>query len=158
MSDIINPMNGLKSLQFELNKGLPLRVCELYPDLQMTFDQPNGCNRFTFAKIESGVIKSYTILIITEPLEGKPCFSIGYATPEKFQGNGLATEVVEKSIKALKNEVKRCNIKTFFIEAIINVTNIPSQKVASRVISNAPKKIVDDISGEDAYYYKLLVE
>ena len=39
MSNMTNPMDGLKSLQFELNKGFPLKACELYSDLKMTFDQ-----------------------------------------------------------------------------------------------------------------------
>jgi hypothetical protein len=157
MSSMTNPMDALKSLQFELNRGFSLKSCELYPELKMTFDEPNGSHRFTYAKIESGVIKSFTTFIVVEPLEGKPCFSIGYATPKKFQGNGLASEVVEKSIKELKNGFQRNDIKEFYIEAVIAVDNVSSQKVANKTISNERKQIVDEVSGVNAYYYKRLV-
>ena len=157
MSNMTNPMNGLKSLQDQLNNGIYLRPCELYSELKMYVDKQDGSHRFTYARVESGIIKSLTILIPAEPLNGKPCFSIGYATREEFQGNGLASEVVEKSINELKNGLQRNNIKEFYIEAVIGVENISSQKVANKIISNEREQIVDVVSGEDAYCYKRLV-
>jgi len=152
-----DPIDGLKSLQLALNQGLSLNDCTLYPELKMIFDQPNGCNRLTYAMVESGIIKSYSTLILSEPLQGKPCFNIGYATSEAFQSIGLASEIVEKSINELKHGFLNNNITEFYIEAVISVENIASLKVANKILSAHPSQIVDEISGENAYYYKCLV-
>lgn len=152
-----NPIDGLKNLQFALNQGLSLKTCELYPELNMIFDRPNGCDRLTYALIESGIIKSFTTLILAQPLQTKPCFNIGYATAKSFQSTGLASEVVEKSICELKNGFQRYNIKEFYIEAVISLDNIASLKVANKIISNERTTIIDSLSGEKVYYYKRLV-
>ncbi len=134
-----------------------MSVCELYPDIKMTVDHPNGFHRFTYVMKAYGVIKSYAILIIAEPLNGKPCLSIGYASPQKFQGCGLASEIIEQSIKEIKNGLKARNINEFYIEAVIGIENIASQRIAEKILSNKRKQIIDELSGEDAYYYKKLV-
>lgn len=153
-----NPLDGLQSLQEALDQGLRLNVCKRHPELQMIFDQPNGCQRLTYALIEAGVIKSYSTMILVQPLHGIPCFNIGYATSSDFQGNGLATEMVEKSIDELKIGFQDHQITRFYIEAVISVDNIASVKVANKVISDKPSHIIDEISGEKAFYYTRLVE
>ncbi len=157
MSNMTNPMDALESLQFELSRGFTLKQCELHSDLKMIYDLADGVPRFTYVKIESGIIKSYAALILAEPLDGKTCFTIGYATPNKFQSLGLATEIVEKSIEELRFGLQRANVKEFHIEAVISVNNISSQKVANKSISKEREQITDEVSGEDAYYYKKLV-
>ena len=153
-----NPIDGLNSLQSALNEGLALKTCALHPELQMIFDQPNGCKRFTYAMIESGVIKAYATLILGQPLQGKACFSIGYATSQSFQSIGLASEVLEKSIDELKNSLRLNDINAFYIEAVIRADNAASLKVASKVICNTPRSVVDELSGEDSFYYQRLID
>lgn len=46
----------------------------------------------------------------------------------------------------------------FYIEAIIDLNNIASQKVALKTISNTPKETIDKISGKPAYQFIKLVK
>lgn len=158
MPSMTDPMNGLKSLQAEIHNGIPLSPCKLNSDLQMFYDQPNGRHRFTFVKIESNIIRSFATFVIVEPINDLPTFNLGYAVPEEFRGAGLAMEIVEKSIAEVKAEFKRNGINSFYVEAVVGVENIPSQKVSAKLLSSNFEEITDSFSGERAYHYQLLVQ
>ena len=151
-------MDALTSLQTEIFNGIPLRKCAAHPELQMFVDQPNGRPRFTFVKTESNIIKAFAVFAIVSPINGIPCINIGYAVPLEYRQQGLATEIVEKSINEMKAEFQRNDVSSFHVEAVISVENEASQKLAAKQLSTEFKQITDDISGEDAYYYCRLVQ
>lgn len=152
------PMDGLIGLQDALNKKLvEFKQCELSKDIAMHVDYPGGNVRFSYAKIEYGKIQSYAVFIMAEPLNGLSCLNLGYAVPKEYREQGFAQDILKKSILELKNGLGRNKIKEFYLEAIVEIGNKISQKIASKIISDSPKKCKDEYSGQDALAYIKLI-
>lgn len=160
MSQMTDPMNGLVSLQYEIKKnGFQLSRCALHADLQVVVDRPNGETRITYAMIDYGRVRAFVTYVSADPVDGVPCFGVGYAVPEKFRRKGLASKIIDKSLDEMKHGLARNGIRRFYVEAVIGVSNVASIKVAEKVISATPDRSgVDEFSGEPAITYLRLVE
>ncbi len=149
-----DPMNALEQLQIALDKGVvQLTPCEIHKELGVIADQPNGTPRFTYALMKKGKVQGVSLFALAEPIEGLPCFNIGYAVIENVRGKGIASELVRKGIDKLRNGFKRNGIAEFYIEAVVSVTNEPSNRLASKLISDTPKSGSDCFSGEESFQY-----
>jgi len=161
MTGMTDPTVGMNSLQRAIGKNeVTLQKCDIYPDLQMLVDHPApGEVRVTYVQVIHGRVRGYVVFIKAQPFEGLPCFSIGYAVPEKFRRNGIGAQIVEKSIQEMKSGMARNGLKRFYVEAIVDSENIASQKLASKVISaQADRDVVEKESGKAAVAYMRLVE
>jgi hypothetical protein len=159
MTTMTDPLDGLTALQDALNKRLvQLSPCELYSDIGIHVDQPNGHQRLSYAKVVKGEIQAYSVFVLTEPLNGLPCFNLGYAVPEKFRKQGFATDIFKKSIDELKSGFGRNKVKEFYLEAVISVDNIASQKMISKLFTDAPKECIDSESGLASLAYTKLIK
>jgi hypothetical protein len=65
----------------------------------------------------------------------------------------LATETVTAAFAELQQGLKRGGIKRFCVEAMIDVSNVMSQRVAVKTISDKPVETPDSISGLPALRY-----
>lgn len=157
MPEITDPMNALESLQVEL-RNVSIQPCELDPSLSLITDHPNGQLRLSYAKIDNGIVKSLAIFASSDPIDGVTCFNLGYAVAKDFRNQGLASAIVEAAISELQHGLGRNGVPRFYVEGIVSVNNIASQKVAERVLSKEAEAVVDEYSGEDAYHYTRLVE
>lgn len=158
MTSMTDPMNALLSLDEEIKRGMPLQTCELNKDYKITFDQPNGQNRFSYTKIEGKDAISLSMFAATDPIDGVTCFNIGYAVIEEYRGSGLGEEVVNIGIKELKNGLPRAGIEKFYIDAVVGINNHPSIRTAEKIFKAKGKEITDVYSGEPALHYRKLVE
>ncbi len=158
MSNMTNPLEGLLELQAGIESGLQMIECPGDSGLSVVFDQPEGVIRMTYAMIEDGVVSGYTVFVKDQPIGGVDVFDIGYAIREEYRGKGLATRIVTSSIELLTDTMRfGGHFDSYYIEAIVGVGNLPSNKLARKIISDSPKQIVDEHSGEDAYQYLRLV-
>lgn len=153
-----NPHDGLVSFQEALDKSLirPAK-CKLHTDISILHDDAEGTPRLTYALIENGKVKATVVGVVVEPIEGIPCVALGYAVAEQYRGQGLAKDILEKSIDELTFGFKQ-HMDKLYIESIVGVDNIASQKLSARYISSNPDKITDEHSGLPAlHYFKLLI-
>jgi len=158
MPSMTDPMDSLRLLQQAIDEQIVgFQRCERFPDISVHFDKPNDVPRFTYASLENGVAQSIALFVLGEPVEGTPCFQMGWATVETIRGKGLATDVVSKSIEELKDGMNRNGIDRFYLEAIISESNIESQRLAARIFTDAPEPCADSFSGEKALQYLRLV-
>jgi hypothetical protein len=155
---IADPMDALVSLQREVRRGMPTNPTELSPGVRVVLDHPNGVIRYTYARIEHGRVKSIVIFVLHEPINGTPCFNLGYAVPEAYRNHGLASLIIEQGIQELRRGLGRHGAKSFYVEAVVGTDNLASQRVASKTISDSPVAGTDFESGEPILQYTRLVE
>lgn len=160
MPQMVDPSDGLKSLQQQIKiDGVKLTPCEGHPDIQVHFDHPHGNLRVTYAKVVHGRVRSYAVFVNADPVDGVPCFGIGYAVPEKFRRQGLGAEIIEKSIDEMRRGLARNGVKKFYVEAVVGVSNVASIKLAEKTISpQSDRGGIDQYSGQPATFFLRLVE
>lgn len=161
MSAIVDPHIGFLSFQKALRKGIINPVfCEGHPELYVMHDEPEGGEpRLTYAFISGKVAKAYAVYIMAEALEGKPCLCLGYATDELYRNQGLATEIVKVSMEELRKAIApQLREPGFYVEAIIGLDNLASQKVAARTLGGDPTRVIDAASGLPALRYVKFID
>lgn len=157
MSLMPDLMYALNSLQEEIKLGMPVNPCELDKEYKMIFDEPLGRHRFSYAKIIKGEVQALSVFGAVEPIDSIACFNIGYAVNLKYRGRGLGVEAVNKGIEELRNGLRRAKFKSFYIEAVIDVTNIPSLKVAEKLFPELGKAIKDHGTGTPCLHFTKLI-
>lgn len=151
---MIDPMVALESLQEAIvDKTVTLSPCELHSDIQVLIDRPNNDLRITYAKIEKNIVQAIALIISTEPVDGIPCFQVGYAVKESMRNQGLGSKITQQGLDELTNGLARNRINEFYIEAIVSVDNMHSIKIANKVISGTPKPCNDGNTNEPALQY-----
>ena len=154
-----NPMDALLTLQPAIDSGgVSLSPCELYNDLWVLVDYPMGELRITYATMSDGIAQAIAQFVPADPVEGVPCFSLGYAVLEADRGRGLATKTVANAISELRLGLRRRGMKQFYVEAIVSPSNAPSNRIAARLLSSSPVSVIDAPSGEPALQYLKLIE
>jgi hypothetical protein len=154
-----DPLDGLKSFQRAFdNRELQLQRGSIDRELFVHADQPQGETRLTYARIQRKTVTALAIAVLTEPIEGIPCFQLGVAVPEAFRGQRRAKNIVEAAIIEMKNGLARSTIRAFYVEAIVGAHNEPSRRVAAATISDTPKEVTDELSGLPAFQYLRKVE
>lgn len=93
------------------------------------------------------------MLVSAEPIMNLPCFQIGYAVSESMRGQGIATMLVGQAILEFKHGLKRTPIKQFYLEAIVPLDNVASNKIARKYLTDSPKSIKDDFSQTPSLQY-----
>ncbi|MEX3171645.1 GNAT family N-acetyltransferase [Serratia quinivorans] len=158
MAEITDPHDSLVGFQMALDThGILPKKCVLHTELSELSDYAESEPRLTYALIENGIAKGIVIYVAAPNHNGIRCLSIGYAVVEQFRNQGIAKELIEKSIDELRLKFKG-KIQKFYIVAVIDKTNILSQKVASQVISQDPMEIIEVLSNKPAYRYVRLIE
>ncbi|MCH2683552.1 GNAT family N-acetyltransferase [Leclercia adecarboxylata] len=158
MPDMVDPSDSLINFQDALtNKLITLSSCVVHPEMKRFFDDPEGTPRITFALLDGVNVKGIAIYHPTEPINGMACFSLGYAVAEQFRKQGVATEIVQKSLDEIHAGFRK-NMPKFYVEAIVGVDNHGSNKVASRIISEKPIACDETYLGRPAQKYLRFLE
>jgi len=154
MPTIVDPMDAFKTFEPALKSGmLSVQPGTVDPELIVHADRPNGEWRMTYARRRGVAISAIAIIIPAQFEKGLPVFQIGYAVPQHLRRRGIGTEVARSAIDEFTAGMARNGIVHFFLEAVVGVKNIASQKIAARVIGGTPKEIADHNSGEAALQY-----
>jgi hypothetical protein len=75
-----DPFSALESFQEALtNDVLSLQQGSIDPELFVHPDHPNGSTRLTYCRLDRRTVTALVMFVLVEPLEGTPCFQIGYA-------------------------------------------------------------------------------
>lgn len=159
MKRMTDPMDALRSMQDCLVKRVPLgfRACVYHRDMKLLLDSPTGEPRLSYALIDGVTVKALCIFAHGDPIDGVPCFDIGFAVAEKFRRKGLGKSMVENCIDELSKGMRGKFGPKLYIEAIVGADNVGSRKIAELVISSSPESCTDEHSGQAAFSYQRLV-
>lgn len=153
-----DPTDSLKSFQEHFSLGvIDVQRGALDQDLFVHQDQPNGTLRLTYVRLKGQTVSALAVFVLTEPINGAPCFQIGYAVPEVYRSQGNAKATVSAAIAELKHGLGRNGAKPFYIEAIVGTDNLASQKVAGETLTAATEAITDEVSGLPALRYLMKI-
>jgi len=152
-------MAALNSLQQAIDNRLVIFLqCKVHRDLQMFLDEPApGKPRFTYANISNGRVMAIAMFAPGDRISGVPCFQLGYAVLGSMRNSGLGAATVRKNIEEISNGFKATPLQRFYVEAIVGVSNIPSNKIAAKILSLAPTECTDVFSGQPALQYLRLI-
>jgi hypothetical protein len=154
-----DPSNALQSFQQGLRLGqLVLQRGVLEHDLYVHADRPNGEFRLTYVRLQEKTVTAFVEFVSCDPIDGVPCFNVGYAVPEGFRNQGRAKEAIIAAISEMQHGLGKIGYSIFYIEAVVGTDNVPSQHVAEHVISDNPVAITDQTSGLSALQYVRKIE
>jgi ribosomal protein S18 acetylase RimI-like enzyme len=152
-----DPHLGMVSFQQALQQGiLKLGKVSTYPNLYAHLDVPApGVKRLTYVRLDNALrtVKAFVACIMNGTVDGHPCVSLGYAVPEELRNQGFAKQIVEDVVQDTIAQVGRMGAKAVYIEAIVDVENVASQRVAEAVLAVERESITDGESGRPAYRY-----
>ena len=140
---------AMESFQGALDQGLisPLRG-ELDDDLHVLQDVAGGLLRITYVYMTNDRVTAFASIAQCDPLEGKPCFQIGYAVDEEHRGQGLAKKITAASMAEFSNGLTRNGANNFVIEAAVDTENEASLAVARAVIAESWTDAKDHNTGQ----------
>lgn len=143
-----DPHLGLLSFQQAMTAGLiDPRPAKYDQGLLLLVDQPDENMRITYALAERGVVKGTVLFVPAESYDEEPRFSVGYGVAEPFRGQGIATDLLKRSINDLSQGF---NSRPFWLEAIVDQTNVASRRVCEKVVTSEAEAMSELISGRPA--------
>lgn len=152
-----DPYEGLVSFQQCLRAGvLEVNLVPKHTDLYSHFDVPApGEARFTYARLSDDrkEVMAFLACIKNGTVDSFPCVSVGYAVPETMRNQGFAKQIFRDVIQDQVTNAGRSGIARLYIEAMVDVTNQPSQRVAEAVLGVERESVVDSASSRPAYRY-----
>lgn len=159
MSNMADPHEGLLSFQRAYKAGaISPRTCSIHRDVLVMMDEADGTARLTYALIDlARNVKAIVVYLPADPHDGKHCFQVGYAVSAPLRNKGVASAALGKSIDEMRRGFMP-HMGEFYIEAVVGEHNTASLKVASKIISSTPSKIVDEASGEPALQFFRLIK
>ena len=152
-------MTSFRSFQeaFSTEQITPQK-CRLGENLYMLQDDANGAFRITYAEIIDKEVIAAVSFILVEPLKGSPCFAVGYSVDPSHRRKGIGTSLLKEAIEEMAQGLAKHVDGRFYIEAVVGVVNIASNKISQNVLKVKGKRVVDQVSGEDAFQYIKLID
>lgn len=152
-----DPHQGMLSFQQGLRSGiLDLALISLHEDLYSHFDVPApGIGRLTYVRLseDKRSVIAFLSCVMNGEVDGFPCVAFGYAVPEDLRNRGLAKQIMRDAIQDQIRQAHRAGHASVYIEAVVDATNIPSQRAAEAVLAVEREPIVDSESKQPAYRY-----
>ena len=153
LSKLTDPSDALASIQKTIDSGIPfLQPGILDSTIFVHAVSLNGAPCFTYVRMDKKIITALVAFAASEPLEGRPCFSVGYVVPEKYRNQGRAKAIVKSAIAEMDYMLSQAGLGPCFVEAIVGSDNGPAQSVAAQTIS-ANGAVGKDGVGRSAFQY-----
>ncbi|NRA88750.1 MAG: GNAT family N-acetyltransferase [Rhizobiales bacterium] len=156
---MVDPTDALTSFQEAYTTGLVApQNCDVHKEAFVLLDEPlPNQKRFSYVLIEFGEVIAFANLSLTDPLDGKVVFQIGYAVPPAHRGKGLARRIAKVAIDEIDHGFRRANSPMFYVEASVIDSNIASQRVAQNVFGDSKQSGADERTGETLKLYRVLL-
>ena len=144
-----DPTNALLDLQRVLDAGtIQLSPGRLVPELGFHFDRPHDAPRFTYALVKNGKVQAVALFARAEPVASTACFNIGYAVLRECQRAGLGTRMLSLALKEFTHGLRNAGVPAVYVEAVVAVDNLPSNRLAKKLVDDTPKDETDSYTGQ----------
>lgn len=155
MPAMTDPSDALISFQRVFSQGrIDLQRGVVNRDIHVHADPlPNGQMRLTYVQLVGRTVTAFVNVVPCDPIEGRPCFMIGYAVPALYRGQGRAKAAVRAALSEMEAGFTRVGLAPYYVEAIVGADNLTSQSVAAATLSETGTPVTDEVSGEPAFQY-----
>jgi len=154
MSELTDPFAAFRSFQAAHAAGqIDLHRGRIDRNLFVHRDAPNGAQRFTYVRFDGATATCMVEFVVCDPVNGSPCFNVGYAVDPAYRSRGLAKQLLPAAIAEMQLEFGGAGLPDFYVEAIVGLDNIASQKVAASGITQDRIEGIDGESGLPMYQY-----
>lgn len=151
--------SAMKSFEQAIKAGaIPVQPGALDGKLLVHLDRPNGEPRLTYARVDGNKVTAFVTFIQCEPVEGLRCYNVGWAVPSNLRGQGRAGEVFKAAVNELRHGLARNGVSAFYVEGVVDETNVASQRTAEKVISPPVKTGMDSEAGVPVVQYLRKIE
>jgi hypothetical protein len=157
MTSMANPMDALHSYQKRVSE-FATEERRVQGDYFMHQGQKGDGFTVDLLKVVSGDVQALAIFAVEDPMNGVPRFGVGYAVAEKFQRCGIGFETITTGIKEIARQVHQQGVQKFYVEALIDKTNIPSINLAKKIFPGNGTAMLDEDSGTPALLFYKLIE
>ena len=128
----------LKQFSDAVSNGLPVRRGEVHKDICVHADHPNNITRFTYGILSNGEVIAIASFVQRDSNQDLPCFHVGYAVKLSERRKNYGTNILKFGLDELKLGLKKIGISEFYAEAIVELDNLYSQKIAGSVLKVSP--------------------
>jgi predicted acetyltransferase len=91
--------------------------------------------------------------VLNGEIDGYRCIAVGYAVSQDERNKGHAKQVLREVVIDLVLQARMNGAEAIYIEAVVDVTNLPSQRVAEAILNMEREEFIDSNSGRPAYRY-----
>jgi predicted acetyltransferase len=155
MTAPLDAIHGLAARQVALLHGeLNLRATDVHPRLRACARADDLAPALCYILVEED--DAVTAMVNFRPrerIEDEPAFNIELSVPEDRRRQGRGQEAVDAALLALRHELARHGIATFHVEAIVEMDNAASARIAENSISEIRTATTDLYSGRPAFRY-----
>lgn len=158
---MVDPHEGFLDFQRALEEGR-IKLEEIEPANNLyRYHELKGAGGQRMAYVSLGsdnqTITAYAVCALNGYIDGCPILALGYATPANLRNQGKASKIVKEVVRDTGREARRLGLPKMYIEAVVDIENIPSQRVAEKALGVKPDLCVESISGRPARRYLLEV-
>ncbi|MDP9517740.1 hypothetical protein [Pseudomonas protegens] len=152
--DMSDPHIGMVSFQKALdNNELSPGPVRNHKDLYSYMDQPDPETiRLTYVRLNPNrsEVQSFVSCVRNGYVNDYPCVGVGYAVPEALRNRGYAKQILADVVQDQVHQAGQNGIRELYVEAIIDITNIASQRVAGSILTGARDELAEGASGRPA--------
>ncbi|MGY3286292.1 hypothetical protein ACVW05_003918 [Pseudomonas fulva] len=152
--DMSDPHIGMVSFQKALDNGeLSPGPVRNHEHLYSYVDQPDPSTvRLTYVRLnpERSKVQSFVCCVRNGFVKGYPVVGVGYAVPEAFRNRGYAKQILADVVQDQVYQAGQNGIRELYVEAIIDITNIASQRVAESILTGSRNELDEGASGRPA--------
>jgi len=155
MTAPLDAIHGLAARQVALLNGeLNLRPAGSHPALHACTRTGETGPSLCYILVEDGT--SVTAMVNFRPreaIEGEPACNIELSVPEDRRRQGRGQDAVDAALLELRHALERAGVHAFRVEAIVEMENAASRRIAENSISEMPTATTDLYSGWPAFRY-----
>jgi hypothetical protein len=155
MTAPLDAIHGLAARQVALLTGeLNLRPSQTHPALHACARSETPGPALCYILVEEGTtVTAMVNFRAREAIEGTPAFNIELSVPEDRRRHGRGQEAVDAALLELRHELARVGVTDFHVEAIVEMDNAASLRIAEKSISETRTHTTDLYTGRPAFRY-----
>ena len=151
------PMDMLLALaarQISLSKGeLNLRPAETLQGLHACARAEDVGPARSYILVEGKTVTAMVNFRPREPIEGGTAYNIELSVPEDRRRQGRGQDAVDAALLEVRHELASSGVSSFQVEAIVEMDNAASLRIAENSISETRTATTDRYTGRPAFRY-----